>query len=183
MRNKGLLSILISSLLLSSCSATRDMSCGANWLLMGPLGNVNCNQAEGTSFAKVEQLPEGHSVIYVYRPYSVVNGSTEPDIYVNGKLYGELKNRGYFPVLTNESAVTIRIDKEGTFNQWDVPAKTITLYPKPGKTYYLRLEVVVLSLSVTGPIVNSEKDLKLSVYDENEAPIDISDTRLVKMNL
>lgn len=168
-------------LTLSSCAATKDMSCNSNWLLFGPLAMTNCNQADGDSFVQITELPQGHSVIYIYRPYSSISGASEPDVYVNGKIYGELKNRGYLPIVTNVDSLDITIDKDGILNNWDVPGKTVTIKTTPGESYFLRVEPVILSMYTVGTAVVAEKELKMVLLDESSAIKELSDTRLIKI--
>ncbi|MDH5182033.1 MAG: DUF2846 domain-containing protein [Gammaproteobacteria bacterium] len=163
--------ILVMLLSLAACSSMKNMTCNETWLVLGPLGLFNCNKASGTPFTKLAEVPKSHAVIYVYRPFSAIEGLSAPDIYVNDQLYGELQNRGYLPLAMPAGSVSLKIKSMiGTYD--------ISIDTEPGKSYYLRVTPRIVNVTVIGNMAFSEKELVLAVIGEANATPEISDTKL-----
>ena len=91
---------------------------------------VGC--ATGTSFRKVEAIPSGKAVIYIYRP-SVFGAAVMYNVKHGDRVVATTKARGYYPYITDPGEVELNASTES--------AASITLDVKPAETYFVRASV------------------------------------------
>lgn len=86
----------------------------------------------GPKFSKVENIPEGKGLIYIYRPSAFKGGAIFYDVNVNDKVVTTLRSGGYFPHFANAGENEVWAKTEAK--------SSVTLDVKPGKTYYVKGE-------------------------------------------
>jgi hypothetical protein len=84
----------------------------------------------GPKFAKIEKVPDGTALVYIYRPSSIMGMTVSYDVKVGEKVIATLHDGGYFPYYV----------KPGELELW---AKTetraaVTLRVKAGEVHYVK---------------------------------------------
>ena len=84
----------------------------------------------GPKFSKVEHIPEGKGLIYIYRPSSFKGGGVFYDVYAKDKVVTTLRNGGYFPYFADLGENEIWAKTEAK--------SSVTVDVKAGKTYFVK---------------------------------------------
>ncbi len=91
---------------------------------------ANC--AMGPAYQRVDNIPAGMGVVYIYRPAKFVGGGNSPELRVNGvPKINRFINGGYYPFFLKPGEVEFSIELGGR-------VMPITLYIEAGQTYYIR---------------------------------------------
>ena len=100
--------------------------------------------ASGPTFV-ASPSSSNQSIIYLFRPAKFANGGSSPDVVLDGKKVGSLKNGGYIPLSVSPGPHTLEIP----FNawNWDVRCASVTLQVGGGTSHYVAMDTDA-SLSV-----------------------------------
>ena len=91
---------------------------------------VSC--AMGPAYVKVDNIPSGMGVVYIYRPARFAGGGRSPELRVNGvPVIKRFTNGGYYPYFSKPGEVEFKFELEGA-------VRGVTLYIEAGQTYYIR---------------------------------------------
>lgn len=84
----------------------------------------------GPTFQKIDKVPEGMGLIYIYRPSSVIGGAVSYDVKVGETVITTLYKGGYYPYFPTPGELELWAKTE---------ARTaVTLDVKAGETYYVK---------------------------------------------
>ena len=92
--------------------------------------------ANGPGFKKVEDIPPGKALIYIYRPPTMVGAALVPAVVINKLNAIQLTMGGYYPYFSDPGEVTVAVIHTGR--------KAITLPVKAGETYYLKAGTIIM---------------------------------------
>ena len=106
------------------------------WVLFGIILITGC--ATGPSFKKVEAIPEGVGIVYIYRPVSPIGAGVSYDVRADGIPLVTLLSGEYFVHHAQPGEVEFSARTESI--------SAITIDIKAGQTYYLKC---TLSLGIT----------------------------------
>jgi hypothetical protein len=115
------------------------------WMLMWSF-LVGC-AAAGKPFTGPEPTPQGMARLYFYRPASNVRQMESPEVVINGKFVGWLKNGGFL-------TATVPADRLSTVGfpanvfTWPFPSWTHEFRPYSGQTAYIRLDIFLDGMGV-----------------------------------
>ena len=98
-------------------------------LLVGLLFAGGCATL-GPVYQKVEKMPEGTGVVYIYRPHSVIGAAVTYDVKVGETVVTTLHNGGYYPYFAKPGEVEFRAKTESE--------SAVTLDVKAGQPYYIK---------------------------------------------
>jgi hypothetical protein len=84
----------------------------------------------GPAFTKVENIPAGKGLMYIYRPASFKGAAVSYDVHVKDKVVTNLKNGGYFPYFAEPGENEVWAKTEAK--------SSVTVDVKPGQTYYVK---------------------------------------------
>jgi len=84
----------------------------------------------GPAFTKVESIPAGKGLVYIYRSPSFKGAAVSYDVNVKDKVATHLANGGYFPYFADlgENEVWAKTEAKSS----------VTIDVKPGQTYYVK---------------------------------------------
>lgn len=102
-------------------------------------------------------IPEGKSLIYVYRPSQFINSAGYPYTYIDGNKMAPLYNGSYKAYVVNAGKHTV--ETIGTFFLWGLPDNKLEIVVENGKAYYVRLTSGVSSGTIIGSSVYIGKSL------------------------
>jgi hypothetical protein len=114
----------------------------ARLLLLAAVVLAGC--ATGEPFKKLETIPTGKAVIYIYRP-SMIGAAIVYDVKRGDKVIITTKARGYYPYVSDPGEVELWAQTESK--------ASITLDVKAGEVYYVKASVSV-GLLVGRPRLN-----------------------------
>ena len=118
--------------------------------------------ASGAKFQKVETIPSGKSVIYIYRP-SALGAAIAYDVKHKDRVVVTTKAHGYYPYVTDPGEVEL-------FAQTESRA-SVTLDVKPNEVYYVKA-TISMGFLVGRP--------RLQIVSATEAEKDIADCKLLE---
>lgn len=84
----------------------------------------------GPVYQKVDKIPDGMGLVYIYRPSSFVGGGISPDIKVGETVVTTLYNGGYFPYFVEPGEVEFWAKTESK--------SAVTLDVKAEQTHYIK---------------------------------------------
>jgi len=114
----------------------KKASATLGWVLFGIIFITGC--ATGPSFKKVEAIPEGVGIVYIYRPASPIGAGASYDVRADGISLVTLLSGEYFVHYAQPGEVEFSARTEST--------SAITVDIKAGQTYYLKC---TLSFGIT----------------------------------
>jgi hypothetical protein len=94
----------------------------------------------GPAFQKVESIPPGKGLVYIYRPSTFHGAALVPMIVVKDFHALPLKSGGYYTYVAPPGPISIAINHTGR--------RTVDFDVKPGETYYVRGGMVVMGFGV-----------------------------------
>jgi hypothetical protein len=99
--------------------------------------------AGGKQFSGLEKPATASAQVYVYRPSALLQSGIFPDIEIDSKLVGKLKNGGYlrFQVEPGEHKLSVT----GNYLQWNHATREFDVSYEAGKTYFYQLQPFVAS--------------------------------------
>lgn len=106
--------------------------------------------AGGKQFAGIEAPATGFAKVYIYRPSAFIQSGIYPDIELDSKLVGKLKNGGFLALQVSPGEHTLAIT--GNYLQWSHPNRSFPLTFEAGKTYYYKLQPFVSGGGVVGGV-------------------------------
>lgn len=86
--------------------------------------------ATGQAFRKVDNMPDGMGVVYIYRPASFVGAAVSPEVEANGVPIIKLINGGYYPYFSKAGEVEFSAKTE--------TRSAVTLHIEAGQSYYIK---------------------------------------------
>jgi hypothetical protein len=97
----------------------------------------------GSPFQRVDPIPEGMALVYVYRPYQDYAEGYNQILFVNGRPLTRLYNSGYFPVIVPPGDVDLAL---GGYNFMDTASSKYRAYRlqievKAGQTYFVKVRL------------------------------------------
>ena len=104
------------------------------WLLGVALAISGC--AAGPDFKKVDEIPQGKALIYIYRPPTMWGAALTPSVVIDKLNAIQLTVGGYYPYLSDPGEVTIALIHTGRMAT-KLPVKT-------GQTYYVKATLQVM---------------------------------------
>jgi hypothetical protein len=108
------------------------------WLLVAALAMSGC--ASGPPFQKIDDIPTGKGLIYIYRP-SVMHGAVlVPYVVINDLNAIPLKIGGYYPYFSSPGEITISVIHTAK--------RSITISVKAGETYYVKAGTIFMAVGV-----------------------------------
>jgi len=118
---------------------------------------------------------ENSAIIYVYRPFSLINSAGYPSVYISGHKPVALKNGGYIPFVVHPGEINILV--KGEFLTWGLPKVNTSFNTEAGKEYFVRF-----SSSTSGFIipVYVEKQLHLGLVEQGIGLSEIKETKQSK---
>ena len=91
--------------------------------------------ATGRIYQKVDKIPEGMGLVYIYRPGSIVGSGNSPGIVANGVLViNRVVNGGYYPYFSRSGEVKFEFENRRLY----VHPEPVILHIEAGQTYYIR---------------------------------------------
>jgi hypothetical protein len=133
-----------------------------------------CSPKLGGDFVKLDRVPEGRALIYIYRPFGNAGFIYPIDIHANGKLVVSMPHQSYYPYLVGPGEVEFT-------SRWGLKQvdESVTIHAKPGETYYLK--TIIRPVGRTAPaileVVSLEdgedeiKECKLILLDERDSAV------------
>jgi len=104
-------------------------------LLSGCVG-AGLGGQKGSAFEGLETVVAGEGQIYIYRPYKMFWLKAYPNVVVNGKLVGELRNGTYVVVNVSPGIHEITLPENGF---WGIPDMTTKIDVGDGERIFLRV--------------------------------------------
>lgn len=153
---KTLSSVLFIVVMLSGCSAS------------GPIYKVYENGA-------IEK-----AVVYIYRPWRLLDGAGWANIHINGTKEFALRNEGYGVVVLDPGSYDIRADGNMFLTNWRSRPVTLTLLVEANKEYYVRLLPEADDVLFAGSVTAVSSHANFSILSKEKALKDIIKTRRVK---
>ena len=138
----------------------------ARLLLLAAMVLAGC--ATGEPFKKLETIPPGKAVIYIYRP-SAMGAAIAYDVKRGERVIITMKARGYYPYVTDPGEVELWAQTESK--------ASVTLDVKVGEVYYVKAGIGVgflVGRPRLNPVLAHEAeeeitDCKLLVPKDSEA--------------
>lgn len=84
----------------------------------------------GPIYTKVDTVPEGRGLVYVYRPSGFVGGGVAYDVKVGDNVVTTLHSGGYYPYFSAPGEVEFWAKTESR--------SAVTIDVKPGQVYYVK---------------------------------------------
>lgn len=91
--------------------------------------------ATGPAYVKVDKIPDGMGLVYIYRPWVYQGGAISYDVIADSIVRTRLDNGGYYPFLSRTGEVEIWAKTESK--------SSVTLYIEEGQTYYIKGSVAM----------------------------------------
>jgi len=91
--------------------------------------------ATGPKFTKIDDIPEGKAVVYIYRPASPIGAAVSYQVIANGAHIMPMVNGGYFAYYAKPG--------ENEFSAATETMSSVTLDVKTGQSYYIKSTVGV----------------------------------------
>jgi len=132
--------------------------------------------ASGPMYKPSEISSDKNAMIYVYRPSQFVNGGGYPEIKINNKSIGPLKNGGYLYKEVEAGKYTVL--SEGNIMNWNFPDINVPVILKQGETAYLRLLSSASTSAIVGSMVYMGRDSNLHLVKPEHAKQEIKTMRL-----
>jgi Protein of unknown function (DUF2846) len=107
-------------------------------LLVSLLALLASCSAGGKPFSGLESPDNTYAKIYIYRPSTLQQSGIFPDIKLDSKLIGKLKNTGYLSIKAAPGEHKLAVT--GNYIQWNHSSRTFDISVKGGKTYFYRLQ-------------------------------------------
>jgi len=145
-----------------------------NIFIVAVLALLSSCSAGGAKFTGLEKPTDKLAQVYIYRPSSFIQSGNFPDLALDKKEIGQLKNGGFlkFTAPAGKHALSIT----GNALQWIHPDATATLKFEAGKTYFYKLTV---SMSGSGGVnvgFGQSHSFGFSqITDEKQALADLSE--------
>jgi len=98
---------------------------------------VSCS-AGGKPFSGLEKADTTYARVYIYRPSAFIQSGIFPDIKLDSKLVGKLKNGGYLSLKAMPGDHKLAV--AGNYLQWNHMPRTFDVSFEGGKTYFYRLQ-------------------------------------------
>lgn len=98
-------------------------------LAAGALAGSGCATL-GPVYTKVDKVPEGRGLVYVYRPGGIIGGAVAYDVKVGDKVVTTLHSGGYYPYFSMPGEVEFWAKTESR--------SAVTIDVAPGQVYYLK---------------------------------------------
>jgi hypothetical protein len=106
-------------------------------LVMGTLVLLAGCSATGPAFQEAGVAAMDKATVYVYRPSSLVNSGSAPNLFVNEVDHGPLWNAGYIPLSLPPGEISVVL--KGEKWKWGLPAISTKARIEGGKSYYFRM--------------------------------------------
>jgi hypothetical protein len=125
-----------------------------------------CALTLNQTYQRLDHVPEGKAVVYIYRtPF--VGGAFAVDVTANGVPVNSIHTSTYYPYVAAPGMV------EFTANALLTPKETLSVFLKPGASYYLKIVFV--------PRTRTEgAHLKPLLVPEGEAEQELADCKLLR---
>jgi hypothetical protein len=118
-----------------------------NYLLLSSFLLITGCASLGPVYSKVDKIPDNRGLVYLYRPSSSFGAGVLFNVKTGDRIITTLYNGGYYPYFSAPG--------EKEFWAQTESKSSVTLDVKPGKTYYIKGEMVlgemVLGLPVGRP--------------------------------
>jgi len=98
---------------------------------------VGCS-AGGKPFGGLEKPDKSYAQVYVYRPSALQQSGIFPDMELDSKFFGKLKNGGYLSIKAEPGEHKLAV--AGNYIQWNYSPRTFDVNFEGGKTYFYRLQ-------------------------------------------
>lgn len=108
------------------------------WVLIGVLMISGC--ASGPPFQKINEIPAGKGLVYIYRPSVMHGAALVPYVVINKLNAIPLKTGGYYPYLSDPGEITISVTHTAK--------RSITINVTAGETYYVKAGTIFMGLGV-----------------------------------
>jgi len=107
-------------------------------IMMALLALLITGCATGEKFSGLESPDKNQAKIYLYRPFNLMQSGVFPDVEIDSKEVGVLKNGGFvtFAVPAGQHTITL----SGGFLQWGHSDRNFKLDAEEGKTYFYQLD-------------------------------------------
>jgi hypothetical protein len=129
-------------------------------LLTATLWASGCAPTLNQTYQRLDRIPEGKAVVYLYRtPF--IGGAFVVDVTANGVPVNSIHTSTYYPYIGSPGMV------EFTVNSLVTSKETLSVFLKPGASYYLKIATVRGALTsafkpLLVPEVEAEQDLENS---------------------
>ncbi|TAL09281.1 MAG: DUF2846 domain-containing protein [Nitrospirae bacterium] len=81
-------------------------------------------------YQRVEAIPPGKALVYIYRPGGFLGGAVYYDVRANGTVVTTLYRGGYYPYIAEPAEIEFSAKTEAT--------DSVTIDVKAGQTYYIK---------------------------------------------
>jgi hypothetical protein len=104
---------------------------------------AGCFSATGPAFSSVETTDANKALVYIYRPFNIIQIGVMPYIYIDEVKYGQLKSGGYLYYFVDPGKRMIEFRSS--------PDRTMTIYPDfiAGEEYYFRFSADAQYMDIT----------------------------------
>jgi len=148
---------------------SRKVLLGALLLLL-----ASCS-AGGKQFGGLEKPEAGYAQVYLYRPSALVQSGIFPDIELDEKMVGKLKNGGYLVFRAEPGDHKLAVT--GNYLQWNHASRAFDVKFESGKTYFYRLQPFASGGGVVGGVYLANHSYSFMRIDDQEAAV----TELAKL--
>jgi len=138
-------------------------------LLLALLGFLVSGCASGEKFVGLESPDKNQARVYLYRPFNLMQSGVFPDVLVDSKEVGTLKNGGYLTFTVPEGLHKITL--AGGFLQWGHSDRDFALEAADGETCFYQLDTTT----------SQQGTYTLVGYAFFKAEKDVAMTELVKL--
>ncbi len=100
--------------------------------------------ASGPKFMPVAAVPEGKTLIYVYRRFNVGGVASDHIICANGTPIGTFDNASYYPFITSPGIITFSsqsLTVGGIMDLANSKQSLLTIQAESGQTYYAEFHI------------------------------------------
>ncbi len=97
--------------------------------------------ATGKQFGGLEKPESGYAHVYVYRPFTFKQSGIFPDIKLDSKLVGKLKNGGFLMIKAEPGDHKLAVT--GNYLQWSHAPRTFDVSFEREGTYFYKLQPFV----------------------------------------
>lgn len=132
-----------------------DFFWGNKWLALSIVALCAGCSADGTPFTKVDSIPDGKGVVYIYRPAHFTGSAVYGTLKANDVPITKVTNGGYFPYVAEPGMLHLSIATETT-NSTDVDVEA-------GKETYVKSSVSIgllvghLTLTEVSPEIGAQE--------------------------
>jgi len=138
-------------------------------LLTTALGTGGCAPTLNQTYQRLDRIPEGKAVVYLYRTHynPFMGDALTVDVTANGVPIHSIYNSTYYPYIADPGMV------EFTANAFLTPKETLSVFLKPGASYYFKI------VFIPGTH-NRGNYLKPLLVPETEAELDLAQCKQLR---